>query len=135
MSSSQNPVATCIDRLQRLYSPAMRDVWTACLGALHRVVAHNAFAYSLAPLGRAVYDGKMATRMEDAAAAAELFRTALDLYGTGEALMRQRIHRENPGLTPAEVEARLADWLQARPGAEHGDAAGRAVGWPRAQTP
>jgi len=62
---------------------------------------------------------------------AERFEVALDLYATGEALMRQRIRRENPELPPAEVEARVMAWLRTRPGAEDGDAMGRQGAWPR----
>ena len=68
---------------------------------------------------------------QDAIAVAERMRLTFDLYATGEVLMRQRIFRENPNLSPAEIEARLAAWLQTRPGAEHGDADGRPGSWPR----
>ena len=61
----------------------------------------------------------------------ERMRLTFDLYATGEALMRQRICRENPGLSPADIEARLVAWLQTRPGAEHGDAEGQPGIWPR----
>lgn len=64
-------------------------------------------------------------------AVSERFRIALDLYETGEAMMRHRIRRQNPGLNDAGIEERLQEWLQARPGAEHGDAVGRPVPWPR----
>jgi len=55
------------------------------------------------------------------------FRLALDLFATGEAMMRQRIRRLHPDWTPALVESRVVRWLHERPGAEHGDAAGRPV--------
>ena len=58
-------------------------------------------------------------------AAAIRFRLALDLFATGEALMRQRIRRLHPDWTEAQIEGRLAEWLRHRPGAENGDAAGR----------
>jgi len=64
-------------------------------------------------------------------AAARRLRLALDLFETGEALMRQRLRQEHPALTEAEIEARLLEWLRDRPGAEFGDAAGRPVPWPR----
>jgi Rv0078B-related antitoxin len=73
----------------------------------------------------------MAKTSQDAAAVAERVRLALDMYATGEALMRQRIRREHPDLSPVEVEARLCAWLQIRPGAEYGDAMGRPGTWPR----
>jgi hypothetical protein len=77
----------------------------------------------------------MAKTSQDAVAVAERMRLTFDLYATGEALMRQRICREHPGLSPAEVEARLVAWLQTRPGAEHGDAEGQPGTWPRTPRP
>jgi hypothetical protein len=73
----------------------------------------------------------MAKTSQEPAAVAERMRLTFDLYATGEALMRQRIRREHPDLSPAEVEAHLVAWLQTRPGAEHGDALGRPGTWPR----
>jgi hypothetical protein len=55
------------------------------------------------------------------------FRLALDLFDTGEAMMRQRIRRLHPDWTPAQIESRVVRWLHERPGAEDGDAAGRPV--------
>ncbi|HZS32958.1 MAG TPA: hypothetical protein VFC42_06220 [Methylomirabilota bacterium] len=46
-------------------------------------------------------------------------------------MMRERLRRERPGLSAEEVEARLIEWLQQRPGAELADASGRPVPWPR----
>ena len=57
-------------------------------------------------------------------------RLALDLFDTGEAMMRQRIRRLHPEWTPALVERRLVHWLHERPGAEDGDAAGRPIAFP-----
>jgi hypothetical protein len=65
--------------------------------------------------------------------AARRFRLALDLFATGEALMRQRLRREYPDLPDGEIEARLLAWLQTRPGAEFGDAAGILAAGPRRQ--
>jgi hypothetical protein len=56
---------------------------------------------------------------------------ALDLFRTGEDLMRQRLRREHPELSPSAIEQRLAEWLRARPGAEFGDAPGTPIPWPR----
>lgn len=67
----------------------------------------------------------------DLEAAARRLRLALDLFVTGEELMRQRLRREHPELSLAEIESRLEAWLRERPGAEHGDAPGRPVPWPR----
>ena len=49
-------------------------------------------------------------------------RTALDMFGLGESIMRQNLRRKYPGASEAEIEARLSAWLLERPGAEHGDA-------------
>jgi hypothetical protein len=63
--------------------------------------------------------------------AAERLRLALDLFATGEALMRQNLKRRHPAAPEAAIDARLVAWLHERPGAEHGDAAGRRGAWPR----
>jgi len=63
--------------------------------------------------------------------AAARFRVALDLFEAGEALLRQSLRRRYPEASEAEIEARIVAWLQHRPGAEHGDAAGRPGTWPR----
>jgi hypothetical protein len=57
--------------------------------------------------------------------AADRLRLALDLLAAGEAMMRQNLKRLHPDDTEAQIEERLVAWLQERPGAEHGDAAGR----------
>lgn len=70
----------------------------------------------------------------DLEAAARRLRLALDLFVTGEELMRQKLRREHPELSPPEIEARLVEWLRERPGAELGDAPGKRVPWPRPGT-
>jgi len=77
----------------------------------------------------------MAQTSQDAAAVAERMRLTFDLFATGEALMRQRLYRKHPDLLATDIEARLCAWLQDRPGAEHGDAAGRPGTWPRTLRP
>jgi len=69
----------------------------------------------------------METRLE---AAARRLRLALDLFGTGERLMRQRLRRAHPGLSAGDLELRLVEWLQTRPGAELGDSPGMPAPWP-----
>lgn len=59
---------------------------------------------------------------------AERIRLALDLFATGEALMRQQLRRRHPEWTEAELRRGLLEWLRERPGAESGDAAGRTPG-------
>lgn len=48
-------------------------------------------------------------------------RLALDLYEVGEAMVRQRVRRDHPGIDEAGVNARVRAWLRHRPGAEFGD--------------
>ncbi|HEY7363146.1 MAG TPA: hypothetical protein VIE37_03485 [Methylomirabilota bacterium] len=64
-------------------------------------------------------------------AAAARLRLALDLFETGVRIMRQRLLRQHPGLTPGEIDERLDRWLLERPGAEFGDSPGRPGPWPR----
>lgn len=56
---------------------------------------------------------------------AEKFRATLGLHEAGVAVMRQNLRRRNPGASVAKIEQLLSAWLRTRPGAEHGDAAGR----------
>lgn len=57
---------------------------------------------------------------------AEALRAAFDLYEFGENVMRQNLRREHPGADEAEIELLIREWLLKRPGAEEGDASGRA---------
>jgi Rv0078B-related antitoxin len=52
---------------------------------------------------------------------------ALDLCETGVVLMRQNLRRKFPDANDQEIDGRLQDWLRHRPGAELGDAPGRAL--------
>lgn len=58
-------------------------------------------------------------------------RTALDLFGIAEGLVRQRLGREHPEATPEEIERGVETWLLDRPGAEGGDCPGRPRPLPR----
>lgn len=58
-------------------------------------------------------------------AAARRFRLALDLFATGEEVMRQRLRRLHPEWTDSGVDAEIGKWLRDRPGAQSGDAVGR----------
>jgi Rv0078B-related antitoxin len=55
-------------------------------------------------------------------------RIALDMFGLGESIMRQKLRRAFPGASEEEIEARLWLWLSHHPGAETGDAPGRRRG-------
>ena len=52
-------------------------------------------------------------------------RAAFELHEVGVALMRQNLRRRHPGDSDKAIDELLTDWLRTRPGAEHGDAAGR----------
>lgn len=51
-------------------------------------------------------------------------RIALELHALGEQMQRQRLRRERPAITDAELDDAIRAWLRERPGAEHGDAVG-----------
>lgn len=52
-------------------------------------------------------------------------RLALDMYEFGESMVRQRFIRENPDADEATINAMVRAWRLDRPGAPHGDSAGR----------
>lgn len=54
-------------------------------------------------------------------------RVAFDLAEAGIALMRQNLRRRFPEASEDDIDQRLRAWVQHRPGAEQGDAAGRPV--------
>ena len=66
-----------------------------------------------------------AHRMIDPAAN---LRAALEMFGLGESIMRQKLRRDYPHASEAEIEEKLSAWLSERPGADHGDAPGRLRG-------
>jgi Rv0078B-related antitoxin len=45
-----------------------------------------------------------------------------------------QLRREHPSATDEDIEALLVAWLETRPGAENGDAWGRAITWPPARS-
>jgi hypothetical protein len=51
-------------------------------------------------------------------------QAVLDLAELGESMLRQRLRREEPDISDAELDARIAEWRSARPGAPVGDADG-----------
>ncbi|WP_130343470.1 hypothetical protein [Herbihabitans rhizosphaerae] len=52
---------------------------------------------------------------------AKRLRLALDMYEFGVKMLRQRIRRENPGVSDREVTDEVRAWRHTRPGAENGD--------------
>lgn len=51
-------------------------------------------------------------------------RLTFDLFEAAEEMMRLNLRRRFPDAEDEEIERRLTEWLQTRPGAEHGDASG-----------
>jgi hypothetical protein len=52
-------------------------------------------------------------------------RTALEMFGLGESILREKLRRTHPDASAAEIEAMIDSWLARHPGAEHGDAPGK----------
>ncbi len=52
-------------------------------------------------------------------------RMALEMFGLGESIMRQKLRRTFPAASETEIEAKIGLWLSQRPGAEDGDAPGK----------
>lgn len=63
--------------------------------------------------------------------AAERFQLALSLYELAESMFRQKLRRTQPEASEEEIDKRVLEWQQRRPGAEFGDAEGQPVVWPR----
>ncbi|MBV9947003.1 MAG: hypothetical protein JOZ69_09155 [Myxococcales bacterium] len=61
----------------------------------------------------------------------ERVRVAFELAELAEAMLRQRLRRERPDRTEDQIDAFVDAWRQRRPGADHGDAEGTPVVWPR----
>jgi hypothetical protein len=59
-------------------------------------------------------DGDPATRL----------RIALELHDLGVRMQRQRLRREHPEWSDADLADAMRAWMRDRPGAEHGDAFG-----------
>ncbi len=55
----------------------------------------------------------------------------LALFEFAEAQMRQRLRRKHADASEAQIDDMVQAWLLDRPGAEHGDAVGRPIPWPR----
>jgi hypothetical protein len=61
----------------------------------------------------------------------ERLRRAFDLFEAGVELYRTRLRRVHPEWPDAQIEQAVGAWLRERPGAEHGDSAGRPCSFPR----
>ncbi|MBK9036807.1 MAG: hypothetical protein IPL61_37085 [Myxococcales bacterium] len=64
-------------------------------------------------------------------APADRLRLAFELIDLAERMLRQRLHRDHPDLTDAQLDARIDAWYLHRPGARDGDADGTPGPWPR----
>jgi hypothetical protein len=62
---------------------------------------------------------------------ADRMRLTLDLIDLTERMLRQKLRRKHPTATNGELDRMVGEWRRERPGAEHGDAAGRPIPWPR----
>jgi Rv0078B-related antitoxin len=58
--------------------------------------------------------------------------TALRMFEPGVAMKRAQLRREHPEATEQELKLLVRRWLFTRPGAEHGDAEGKATIYPDA---
>ena len=56
----------------------------------------------------------------------ERLRQTFDLFEAGVSMKRAALRREHPEADDDEIDRLLRAWLATRPGAPHGDAAGRA---------
>lgn len=51
----------------------------------------------------------------------------MDMFELGVAMREQRFRRDHPEATESDIKAMMATWMRWRPGAEDGDAQGRAI--------
>jgi hypothetical protein len=56
--------------------------------------------------------------------------TSLRMFEPGVAMKRAQLRREHPEANEQELKRLVRSWLFTRPGAEHGDAEGRATLYP-----
>ena len=68
---------------------------------------------------------------QERAAAEARLATALELADLAAEMVECRLRREYPEASAEELNRRLAEWYQERPGALLGDGVGRPVAWPR----
>lgn len=57
--------------------------------------------------------------------AADRLRLAIDMHDVGLRMYRQRMRREHPRATEAEIDARVQHWLTDRADSRFGDCPGR----------
>jgi hypothetical protein len=56
---------------------------------------------------------------------------AMDMYEIGVEMREGRFRRDNPNATESQITAMMVEWRRWRPGAENGDAQGRAFNFQR----
>jgi hypothetical protein len=64
----------------------------------------------------------------------ERLRQSLELAEIAEEMLVCKLRRTHPDASPKEIERMVRAWYGTRPGAEHGDAEGVVVDWPRRET-
>jgi len=62
---------------------------------------------------------------------AKRLELALELADLGAELYATKMKREHPDWCAERIEHAVVAWFQTRPGAEHGDADGPRVPWPK----
>ncbi len=72
----------------------------------------------------AQHDGDERTPYDAKTAAEARLTEAIELFNVGVQLTSERLRREHPAATAAEVDDLVARWIHAHDGAEHGDADG-----------
>ena len=80
----------------------------------HRGTEVPPFRPAEVALASAIDDPKVISRM----------RATFELFDLAIKMQRQNLRRRHPDASPEEIACRLREWLQNRPGAEHGDASG-----------
>jgi len=63
--------------------------------------------------------------------AAERLRLTISLFDLATGMLRQTLRRRSPTASEADLDRAVDDWMRRRRGAEHGDAPGLPVPWPR----
>lgn len=102
---------------------ARRPVDAAIVGAWSMVDRATVAAFCHGPPASAFPQPRHATIR--CMSPADKLRAALELHEVGVELMRQNLRRRHPDASEDVIDDLLTDGLQTRPGAEHGDGAGR----------
>lgn len=77
------------------------------------------------PSGTAPQPVRESAALSDRSTPEARLRLALDLSHAAEIIMRKNLERRFPEENHLEINERLRQWYHERPGAQHGDGAGR----------